>query len=253
MVKTALLVEMIKSKHSSYLKTAAFLPLIFLIFTMVTLLSSQNPSGLMHGVSVIQTNIYNIWSLILLPVLIVMLINEDYQQENRSLGIQYLIANNWVFSWQYWAKTIKAWGLVLLAQLILVLVTLVSNILTTGSSQGSLLLVCVSLVIWIGSWPLVVINAFGLSYVNAIVVSLINLALSIGGTILNIAMSKWFWLDPWAYALRTNMLLQINPNGTIISTANNDTNFIFVIIMFTTVWMGINFGIAFSLDKRHKE
>ncbi|RHW46009.1 hypothetical protein DS832_06545 [Bombilactobacillus bombi] len=93
-MQTALKVEIIKTKSSNYLKIALILPLIFLIFTLMTLLSSQNPTGLSDGISIIQTNIFNLWSLILLPFCIVMIINSDYQQENRALGWQQVEANN---------------------------------------------------------------------------------------------------------------------------------------------------------------
>lgn len=254
-MRTALKIEMIKAKASGYLKAAMIVPLIFLVFTLMTLLSSQNPTGVTSGLSIMQVNIYNLWCFILLPIGIVMIINGDYQQENKALGLQQALANNWSLKARYWAKSFKYWLLLLLSHLALILVTVISNALTTKIATNFWLLLCVSLVIWIGSWPLIVINMHLLRYMNAIIVSLINLAFLAGSTLLEIPQSHWFWVDPWTYALRTIALLRINPNSTVIppnSPLATDTKFIYLILLSVMVWLVINYFLAMIVNKKER-
>ncbi|MGL5900598.1 MAG: hypothetical protein ACRCZW_13250 [Lactobacillaceae bacterium] len=252
-MKSALKVEFLKTKFSGYLKIALILPMIFFVFTLMTVLSSQNPTGLVDGVSVIQSNIFNLWSLILLPVGIVIIISSDYQQENKALGLQHTLANNWSLKQRYLAKSLKFWLLVLLSQLVLIPVVLISNLLTTKATGNISLLVCTSLVIWIGSFPLVVINMCLLNYLNTIIVSVLNLILSIGSTFLGITLTSSFWFNPWVYALRAVALLRINPNGTTLAANSffaTDTNFIYLILISVTLWLVANYLLAlFSLRK----
>ena len=252
-MQTALKIEMLKAKGSTYLKTALVLPCIFLVFTLMTILSSTNPTGMADGVSIIQSNIFNLWGLILLPICIVVIISSDFQQEYRALGRQRALANNWSLKWIYLAKTLKFWLLVLFSQLILIVIVLNSNLLTTKIVGDFPLLFCTSLVIWIGSLPLIVINMYLLSYLNAIMVSILNLFISIGSTFLGITLAPWFWIDPWVYALRTTTLLRSNPNGTILTTGNtlvNDTSFIYLILLSVTFWVIINYLYAIIIDRK---
>ncbi|MCO6541236.1 MAG: hypothetical protein J6573_02890 [Lactobacillus sp.] len=254
-MQTALKVEIIKTKSSNYLKIALILPLIFLIFTLMTLLSSQNPTGLSDGISIIQTNIFNLWSLILLPFCIVMIINSDYQQENRALGWQQVEANNWPLQPLYWSKTFKYWLLLFLSHLTLVLVVVVSNLLTTKVSVNAGLLLATSLVLWLGSLPLIVINMHLLRYLNAIIVSILNLALSMGSAIYNISLSHYFWIDPWSYASRTIALLRIQPNGTSFSPGSffaNDVSFIYLILLSVSVWLLFNYFLSFIIVRKRQ-
>lgn len=252
-MQTALKIEMLKAKGSTYLKTALVLPCIFLVFTLMTILSSTNPTGMADGVSIIQSNIFNLWGLILLPICIVVIISSDFQQEYRALGRQRALANNWSLKWIYLAKTLKFWLLVLFSQLILIVIVLNSNLLTTKIVGNFPLLFCTSLVIWIGSLPLIVINMYLLSYLNTIMVSILNLFISIGSTFLGITLAPWFWIDPWVYTLRTTTLLRSNPNGTILTTGNtlvNDTSFIYLILLSVTFWVIINYLYAIIIDRK---
>lgn len=252
-MQTALKIEMLKTKSSNYLKITLFLPMIFFLFTLMTLLSSKNQTGLIDGISIIQTSIFNLWTLILLPVCIVAIISSDYQQESKSLGWQRALTNNWSVKYIYIAKSFKFCLLVLLSQLTLVVVVCVSNLLTTKSVGNVLLLLCTSLVMWIGSWPLIVINMQLLHYLNAIIVSIINLVILMGSTFSGMILTPWFWLNPWVYALRTATLLRINPNGTPLasnSTLTTDTSFIYWILIAVIVWLIINYFLSVKFDRK---
>ncbi|USS90259.1 hypothetical protein [Fructilactobacillus carniphilus] len=248
-MKNALKIEILKTKSSNDLNIALILPLLFCVFTLMTLLSSRNPTGLVNGVSIIQTNIFNIWALILLPICVVMIISGDYQQEKRALGLQSVLANHWSLQQRYLAKSLKYWLLMLLAQTTLLVVVCISNLLTTRTVGNVALLSFASLVIWLGSWPLIVINMQLLRYLNAIMVILLNLGISIMSAFMGIALTLRFWLDPWVLALRTITLLRINPNGTVLSAQSNLTNnlsFIGWIVIVVVMWLIINYLLSLS-------
>ncbi|RHW46008.1 hypothetical protein DS832_06540 [Bombilactobacillus bombi] len=142
-----------------------------------------------------------------------------------------------------------------LSHLTLVLVVVISNLLTTKVSVNAGLLLATSLVLWLGSLPLIVINMHLLRYLNAIIVSILNLALSMGSAIYNISLSHYFWIDPWSYASRTIALLRIQPNGTSFSPGSffaNDVSFIYLILLSVSVWLLFNYFLSFIIVRKRQ-
>lgn len=249
----ALRCESLKTKDCSSLMLAIFLPCVFLVFTLVTILNSRSRTGMIDGVSIVQSNIVNQWSLLFLPLTIILIIASDYRQERQARGYQRLLANNWSFSNCYLAKSIKFASLLLLAHLSLLVVIVLSNLVTTGHVGKAALLAVVLLASSVSSWPLIVINMLLLLRLNPTIVALLNLLAVMGPLFFNFNLSKWFFIDPWTYSSRLMVLLRTQPNGTVLaanSALATDTNFLYPILLMVTCWMVIQVVMAVLLGRR---
>ena len=254
-MKTALTCEWIKLKSSSTLKISLIAPFVFLVYTLLTKLSSQNPNGLTSHVSIIQTSIYNLWPLILMPIMIVLVINSDYSQEEKALGLQHAKMNNWPLDNIYLAKFFKYSFLLLISNFMIFLITVFSNIITTGYSI-IWLLVDTTFLMWLASFPLILISMGILKYLNPIVTAIGNILIILVSIFFNSLFYNWFWIDPWLYSMRPETILRINPNGTVLSLNNiysENLSFIFPLIVVIVIWLIICFifiKIRFFLEKK---
>lgn len=249
----ALQVEAIKTKASSYLYLAMTIPIIFFLLTVLSLLSSKSKTGLIGDLSFMQINIYNLWAIAVLPVAIILVISSDYRQSEKALELEHYYANNWSVRNLYIAKMFKFWLLILITQLVTFAITVVSNFLTTHTSPQMIILLLVSFVIWIGSLPLIVINMLLLRYINTITINILNIGLIFFSILKRSAFSNNFFLNPWSYGLRTNFLLRIQPNNTILEKSSElatNVNFIYYILILVTIWLILNVIIATLIDRK---
>lgn len=252
-MSVALQSELIKIRRSNSLKIAFFTPFIFLLFTLLTLLTSRNHQGTLNGVIIIQSNILNQWTVIVLSICVVLLVSSDYHQEQRALGIQHALANNWSLPAIFFAKSIKIWLLIGLTHLVLAVVIIVSNLLTARLAGNVLLILLVLLATWISSLPLIVINMVLLVKFNVILVGIANFLATLGSVFAGIVLGSWFWLDPWAYAARLAVLLRTNPNGNALPANShlvNSTSFIYAILAMVTLWLVVDFLLAKIVEWR---
>lgn len=155
-MKNNFIVELIKTKNSKYFKISLIIPLIFLMFSLLTILTTTNSGGLSNGQSIIQSSIYNLWSFIILPVTIVLIINNDKKQENKALGHQTALVNNWSLQKIYLSKIFKYWTLILLSQFVLLLVIQISNLLTVHQVTSINKNIFILFIIWLGIFPLII-------------------------------------------------------------------------------------------------
>lgn len=254
-MSVALQSEIIKVRRSNSLKIAFFAPFIFLLFTLLTLLTSQNHQGTLYGVIIIQSNILNQWTVIVLAICIVLLVSSDYHQEQQALGIQHALANNWPLPAIFFAKSIKTWLLLGLTHLVLAAVIIVSNLLTARLAGNVSLILLVLLAIWISSLPLIVINMVLLTRLNVILVGIVNFLATLGSVFTGLVLGPWFWLDPWAYAARLAVLLRTNPNGNALPATSylvNSTSFIYAILAMVTLWLLVDLLIAKTLGRGNR-
>ncbi len=245
--------ELLKTRSSSLLHTTVGMPMLFMILTVMAILSSKSKTGEIDGLSFIQTDIYNLWATALLPIMVVILVSLDQFQGRQAHELQRYYANDWSINKLYLAKLIKFWALILLAQLEVCLVTMLSNLLTTGHVTQIGTLLGVSMLIWLGALPLISINAFLLQYANPVIASILNVGLVIMSVLLRNVFSPFFAFNPWNYSLRTIALLRINPNNTILAKNSwmaHDLSFIWYTVVAVLGWLLIDYLVVTLIGKQ---
>ena len=76
--------ELLKTRSSSLLHTTVGMPMLFMILTVMAILSSKSKTGEIDGLSFIQTDIYNLWATALLPIMVVILVSLDQFQGRQA-------------------------------------------------------------------------------------------------------------------------------------------------------------------------
>lgn len=210
-------IEWLKLKGSNVKKIAFISPCIFLVFLFFTLLSSNNQGGVLDGVSIFQTLIFNLWTIIVFPGIIVLCISSNLKLEDKSCGKKLSCINNWPLNQWYLSKIFVLSMLMLCSSIIVSIIVLIGNILTTGSMGNVILVIETSILIWISYLPLIALNILILNYINLVLTLFINIILTFIGAVF-IVLTPKFLLFPWSYGLRIiSNTLRIHPNGTLLS------------------------------------
>lgn len=208
--------ELLKVKFSGPLYIAIFFPLALIIYTFFSKSATRNTNGLINGNSIIQVSIFNIWALLLIPLLIVLIISSDFKNENKNNNIQYAIANGWKLNNIYIAKFFKYTVLTLLSYLILFSIIIFSNKLTTNNFGNIKLIISTIVYTWIGSLSLIPVNMLLINEINAIFTYILNMAVIIPLVYNGISNSFISLFIPWMYGLNIERLsLNIKENGLI--------------------------------------
>lgn len=248
-------IEWLKLKRSNVKKIAFITPCIFLFFLFFTLISSNNPGGLLDDVSIFQTLIFNLWTIMVFPGLIVLCASANLKLEDKSYGKKLSCVNNWPLNQWYLSKIFVLSVLMLCSSIIVAIIILIGNLLTTDSIGNVILIIETSVLIWLAYLPLIALNMLLLRYINMILVLFINITLTVIGATF-IAFSPNFLFFPWSYGLRIiSNTLRIHPNGTLLDKNSiyfNDIHTVVAILVVSLILFIIEICITKTLRWRRE-
>lgn len=205
--------EWLKSKRTLARYIFYIVPGLLLLFTLVGINNTQNPSGMYTGgIPVIQISFFNLWPMILSPILITLGCFFNLKLDKTSHFNQLCLANDWDLKKNLVAKIIIISGYYLISTLLFILISLVSIYLTTKSLPNYSLIISTTCLIYIAQLCLIPFNLILLRYLNVIVVLILNFCLSFVSALT--ILTPWYWLIPHGYALKVvTIMMGIHPNG----------------------------------------
>lgn len=204
----------IKMKKSSSKYCFLFIPLTLLIFTLTTLISPNNPSGMIGNVPITQMTFFNLWPIILSHITIVLGIYFNLKSDEDSGSNLQALSNNWDFKKIFLAKSMVLTIYLGISYLILFFISIVSIYIITGTFQNVPLILVTTILMFLGQICLIQINILLLRYLNVLFVLIFNLFINII-CVVYISLTKLFWLIPQGYAIKVaTITMAIHPNGT---------------------------------------
>lgn len=207
--------EMVKIKNSNSLYISILFPLSLIIYTIFSRAATRNTNGLINGHSIIQISIFNIWTLLLIPLLIILIISSDFKNENKNNNF-YVVANGWKLNNIYIAKSFKYTMLTLLSYITLFAVIIVSNKITTNDFGNIKLIISTIMYIWFCSLSLIPINMLLIKKIKTTFSYILNVLIIIFFVYNSMANTKFSLFFPWMYGLNIERLvLNIKANGLI--------------------------------------
>lgn len=218
-MKNEVMSEWIKTKNSPSLYCTILVPCCFFIYTLFSKLSTQNPTGEINNHSIIQITIYNIYTLIFIPLMVILIVYLDYKNEMKNKSFSLIISNHWNEKKIMLAKFINYILLSLLSYIVLTIVVIISNIITTGSSGDMKKIIIANLMIWFLSISLIAINMIILSYFSFVLTYILNMVIVLIFGLKPLFDYSISLLIPWTYGLKIERLaFNIEPNGLLGNT-----------------------------------
>lgn len=211
-----LLSEFIKNKRSYSFYCSLIIPILFLIYALFSKLSTQNPTGLISHTPIILITIYNIYTLIFIPLMTSLIIYLDYKKEKENNSSSLMISNNWNIKKIVMSKFLNYIFLSLISYLILSIIILISNLITTGLTFNISKIIIANLLLWLLSISLIAINMLVLSYLNFLPTYIINIVITLFFGLKPFFDQKISLFVPWVYGLKVERLVfNIEPSGLL--------------------------------------